>query len=408
MNISKTAVQQSKLIQNSCCRHWQLKRTITKRSHTNSMSYTLKKGKLLIETDTDSIVNYMKKMYNKNQYQLDVCKSATQSVISSTSTHKNNYYDLLGVKRNASINDIKNAYYFLAKAYHPDVTEFGNPEKSTKFQQISEAYSCLIDENKRLEYDKFGNVKPKKLLPLESTLNDMETTEKFIKNDNKNEICITLSFVQAALGIKRDINISNKIECYKCKALNANNTIQTKNCTNCDGRGTIQNHHRLAITVPAGVSDGDVIKILHPIEKKYIQIRCKIEPSQIFTKMDFNVCSTIEIPFTTAILGGTIFVKTIHGDVGVKIPTGTDYNTVIRIKGSGIQKSDFGSGDHLAKIIIKMPKHLTNRQKLLLKSFNHIESKSEINQDDETNKQMDNKQDNSILKHFWKKNKNFH
>lgn len=407
MRLNRTTV--SDLVQNS---YWTMKRSITSRPHTASVPcLTQSDNGQKSNTHDNSLVNYMKKVYENR------CSSAHDHTRRSTSVKTpapkalipKNYYELLGVKQSASTNDVKKAYYQLAKFYHPDMPET-NAEKSAKFKEISEAYSTLVDESKRYEYDKFGRVKSKQSISHETTAqtnvsNNKSTSAMIVPKvcceTATDEIVIPITFIQAALGTKRDINVSAAIVCQTCKENNkpqskvklcnycsGRGTIADKSgrditcklckgaryqfmnvCTECGGRGTIAKKHRYSISIPIGAVNDQLIKVLHPSKSKHIFMRLKVEPNKVFTRKDFDVHSAIEIPFTTAILGGDVKVKTVHGDTVVKVLPGTECHSIIRIPGHGIQKPTVGNGDHVINVVIKMPKNLTSRQKSLLLSF---------------------------------------
>lgn len=410
MRTNKNTV--SDLIQNS---FWSIRRSITNRPQTApALSHVMTNGK---KSNDNTLVSYMKKLHG-NRPRSAIDHSSRTTTIKMPTSHvifPKNYYQMLGVKQNASTHDVKKAYYQLAKFYHPDVSET-NPEKSTKFKDISEAYSILVDESKRYEYDKFGSAKSKQSISHTTNWqmnisNACDACSMVASNDSGettlDEITIPISFVQAALGTKRDITISSAIDCKNCKQNNRSHQSQVKLCnycngtgaildkssqdikcklckgaryqfksicTECTGRGTTLKKHRCSVIVPVGAVNDQLIKVLHPSENKHIFMRLKVEHSKLFTRKDFDVYSSVVIPFTTAILGGELQVKTVHGDTLIKVVAGTECHSTIRIPAAGIRKPTIGSGDHIVSIVVKMPKNLTSRQKLLLESFDNNET----------------------------------
>lgn len=290
---------------------------------------------------------------------------------------KRDYYDILGVSKNASKEEIKKAYRKLALDWHPDRNKSSNAEK--KFKEINEAYEILSDPKKKEAYDQFGHAafapgggfggqgpfgygfpggftRTYKKGPFTYTYTTYSTGGPGIEFDfggfsDPFEIFeqffsggypfgrtsriprygITLTFQQAAKGCEKEITIDGK---------------------------------KRKIKIPAGVDDGSRIRF----GDFYVTI--DVKPDETFQRDGSDVFVNHEIPLTMAILGGTTEVPTIDGDVKLKIRPGTQPGTMIRLRGRGIKHlRGFGRGDQYVRLQVKIPEKLTREQKEALKKL---------------------------------------
>ncbi|XP_011333226.1 protein tumorous imaginal discs, mitochondrial isoform X2 [Ooceraea biroi] len=357
---------------------------------------------------------------------------------------KRNYYEILGVSKNASAKDIKKAYYQLAKKYHPD-TNKGDPSSGKKFQEVSEAYEVLSDDVKRKEYDTWGTTseqmgmgmgqghRPKNYSQhwqYTSTVNAEELFRKIFGDagfqsgafsdfedfaESKHgfgaaqEVIMNLTFSQAARGVNKDININVIDICPKCngsrcelgtKAVKCQycngtgmETISTGPfvmsstcrycqgtrmfikfpCTECDGKGQSVQRKKVTVPVPAGVEDGQTIRLA--VGRKEVFVTFRVEKSRYFRRDGPDVHTEAQVSLAQAVLGGTIRVEGVYEDQTIQVTPGTSSHTRIRLSGKGLKKVDgLGYGDHYVNIKITVPKQLTDEQRALLQAYAELET----------------------------------
>jgi len=283
---------------------------------------------------------------------------------------KRDYYDILGVSKNATAAEIKKAYRKLALEHHPDRNKSSSANE--KFKEINEAYEILSDSKKKEAYDQFGHAAfdpryggfgagaagasdagpfaggfthtyytsdPGVSFDFGGFSDPFEIFAQFFgggspfgRVSRMPRYGLALSFMEAAKGCEKEVVI--------------------------DGR-------RRKIKVPAGVDDGSRIRF----GNFYITI--DVQPDKTFQRDGADVFINQEISLTTAILGGTIEVPTIDGEVKLKIRTGTQPGTMVRLRGRGIPRlRGFGGrGDQYVRLRIKIPQRLTRKQKELIKEF---------------------------------------
>lgn len=335
------------------------------------------------------------------------------------------YYEVLGVSRTASIDDIKNSYKKLAFEYHPDRNP-DNEEAENKFKEINEAYQVLSDENKRAQYDSFGQIRNDGTGGFGggfSNLNDlfgnlfeevftggMGGSRSYKGNDLKYEL--EIEFDEAAFGIEKEIDVRKRKQCGRCSGTGAEEGGEStcnvcngsgsmaysqgffsisQTCTSCSGRGRIitdpcsncfgsgleQFDQKVKVKIPAGVSDGTRLRMRGegdpglkggPSGDLFILITVKEHP--IFTRDGNNLYCELPVNFIQAILGDELEVPILKGTTKMKIPGGTQPDQTFRLKGKGIVDLHTGNlGDLyiIAKVVI--PKKLNKKQKELLSEF---------------------------------------
>lgn len=283
-----------------------------------------------------------------------------------------NYYEILRVDDDASLEEIKTAFRREAKRYHPD-RNIGDKEAEEIFKTVNKAYSVLSDKNKRSEYDKrlFGTQKPGK----SSVIKNIFASEKDLNKENakkrRNERTgknihqeINVTFEEAVNGCKKRINITRYEKCPKCDG--------DRRCKFCKGTGRVRKTQILCVSIPAGIGDTQVITMVgygdageNGGENGDLLLKVNIEPHTFFKRKGFNVVISHEISVFTALLGGYEIVPTIKGDEGINIKAGTQPDERIIIKGAGIPYEDIHGvkhfGDQEVIVKVKIPNNLNNR-----------------------------------------------
>lgn len=286
------------------------------------------------------------------------------------------YYKILGISKDATQEDIKKAYRKLARKYHPDLNK-DNPNAQEKFQEINEANEVLSNPEKRKRYDEYGEnwkyaeelEKQKK----QQTKEQSGTREGtfWYSDDNTSGFS---DFFEELFGYRyRNYNRAMRGKDYESELhLTLRQAAEEqKQILNLNGKN-------IRITIPAGVADGQVIKLRGygepgkgdaPDGDLYITFRIKEDPT--FKRIGNDLYTTTTIDLYTAVLGGEIILDTLNGKVKVKIKAGTQNNSKIRLKEKGfpIYKQSGKYGDLILSIQISIPTLLTERQKELFKQI---------------------------------------
>ena len=345
---------------------------------------------------------------------------------------KRDYYEILNVARNASEAEIKQAYRRLAMKYHPDRNP-GDQVAEEHFKEAKEAYEVLSDSRKRAAYDQFGHA------GVDSStgggfggfggpadLNDLfggvfrdifgggrggPGSQAYRGADLRYNLDLTLE--EAVFGATSKIRVPALVTCATCAGSGAKpgtkpitcptcrgvgqvrmqqgffsiqqtcprcqgrGTIIPEPCGTCGGVGRVEEQKTLSVKVPAGVDNGDRIRLSGegeagesggPPGDLYVQIRVK--PHPIFTREDNDLYCEVPISFTTAALGGDLEVPTLDGRVSLKIPAETQTGKVFRVRGKGVKPVRGGAtGDLLCRVVVETPVNLTREQKELLQKF---------------------------------------
>lgn len=283
---------------------------------------------------------------------------------------KRDYYEILGVSRNASQEEIKKAYRRLALQWHPDRNK--SPEAEEKFKEINEAYEVLSDSQKRAAYDQFGHAAFEPgagpftggktytyrqgpfaytfttFGPGESPFGDFDFSFEGFSDPFE----IFEQFFGSASPFRRKRMPTYRLELDFMEAIKG-----------CEKEVVIEGK-RKKIKIPAGVADGQRIRF----KDFYLSVDVKEHP--IFQREGNDIYVTQKIPFTLAVLGGVVEVPTIDGEVKLRIRPGTQSGTVVRLRGKGVQSPNtFNRGDQYVKIIVEVPTRLTREQRELLKKL---------------------------------------
>ncbi len=305
------------------------------------------------------------------------------------------YYEVLGVSKNATNDELKKAYRKLAIKYHPDKNP-GDKTAEQRFKEAANAYGVLSDSKKRKMYDLRGS----------AGLDDMgfhgfESSADIFNNfgdifgdifgnrsyrertrpqkgpDLRHDI--TISFTDAALGSERQLRFTKSEACDTCNGTGAKNGASTV-CPQCNGEGRVAKTRSLSVKIPVGINNGSALKLSGQGEAGIrggragdLYIHVKIASHPYFEREGLNIRYDAHIPFTKAALGGEIEIPTLNGKATLKVPKCTQSNQTLRMSGQGIKTKDGRTGNQLVKIVIDMPKKLSERQEELLKELEKLE-----------------------------------
>jgi len=323
---------------------------------------------------------------------------------------KRDYYEVLGVQKNASEAEIKKAYRKLAMKYHPD-RNAGDKESEKKFQEIGEAYEVLSDAQKRAAYDQFGHAGMNmgggfggaqgfgNAQGFGDVFGDIfgdifgggrgrgqqqDPNRPQRGADVQMQREITLE--DAVHGTTVEVEIPATKTCDYCKGAGAVTMQQgffamQQTCPACRGSGQVsdpsKSARKLSVKIPAGVDNGDRVRLSGegyegsnkgPSGDLFVQVLVK--PHSIFQRDGNDLHCEVPIDFVTACLGGEIDMPTLDGKVKLKIPAETQTNKKLRLKGKGVKALRSGiTGDLFCHVVVETPVNLNKEQKELLKQF---------------------------------------
>ncbi|MBE7083937.1 MAG: molecular chaperone DnaJ [Clostridiales bacterium] len=346
------------------------------------------------------------------------------------------YYKVLGVDKNASQDDIKKAYRKLARQYHPDLHP-GDNAAAEKFKEINEANEVLSDETKRKNYDTFGDPNGNMggfgggaggfsgFGGFEDIFGDIfggfgggRTRAKTKTKGEDITIELTLSFLDAAKGCRREITYNRNEQCSSCKGTGAKGGTAYKtcekcggtgqiqytssngffrsvnvracdecrgtgkkiidNCKECNGKGYIKTATKLTLDIPAGADTGSYIRKVGFGEASKnggpsgdLIVVMKVENSKIFKRKNFDLYVDVPISFKTAALGGKIKIPLIDDTLEYAIPEGTQSGKIFFVRGKGI-RTNRGTGDLYIVITVEVPTKLSKEQRKLLDKFEEV------------------------------------
>ncbi len=293
---------------------------------------------------------------------------------------KRDYYEVLGINKGASDAEIKSAYRKLARKYHPDVDKTSGAAE--KFKEVSEAYQVLSDANKKRSYDQFGHAAFNKGTPgggasgfdpfgggggysysWSSSGNNQGFSdpfdlfeqifgmggfgEEFARGFRRRQAYqLELGFEEAIHGVSKEIEVE-RVEG------NNNNVVK----------------QRMTIKIPAGVDEGTKMRFGD------IDIVFRIRPSREFIREGTDIFSEISLTIPQAVLGDIVEVNTVWGKVKIKIPSGTQPGSLVRIKGKGVLNLRGKHGDHFVRTKVEIPKTLTHKEKELFEEIGKLRDK---------------------------------
>lgn len=345
---------------------------------------------------------------------------------------KRDFYEVLGVDKGASEEEIKKAYRKLARQYHPDVNKATDAED--KFKEAKEAYETVSDPNKRATYDRYGHVDPNQGMG-GGGQGDMggfgDIFDMFFggggggnrRNPNAPQrgsdlqYSMTIEFKEAVFGKELDLTIPRTEDCGNChgngakpgtkpeacatckgtgqqeviqntafgrivnrrvcSSCNGQGAIIKEKCVECHGSGKVKKQRQIHVKIPAGVDEGAQLRVTGegeagtrggPPGDLYVVIRVK--PHDFFDREGDDIYCEIPLTFTQAALGDDIEIPTLTEKVKLKIPAGTQTNTYFRLKGKGVPRlRGYGQGDQHVKVTVVTPTSLSDDQRELLREF---------------------------------------
>ena len=355
--------------------------------------------------------------------------------------NKRDYYEVLGLTRNASEQEVKSAYRKLAVQYHPDK----NPNDKLaeeKFKEAAEAYSVLSDPDKRSRYDRFGHgglqggfsgFDPTTFADFGDILGDFFGFGDIFGTRRRGgpergadlRYDLKISFREAAFGLKTKIKIPRQDTCDDCSGKGAApgtspvtcptcqgagqvryqqgffsisrtcsqcsgaGRIIRDPCRACQGRGTVRKEKVLEIKIPAGVDNGARLRIQAegeaggsggPAGDLYVVIY--VEEHPFFQRQDSSIYCQIPISITQAVLGGEVSVPTLEGEERVKIPSGTQTGTVFRLRNKGVVSlGERGRGDQFVTVNVVIPTKLSREQKQLFEQLSKLNKDEDLTQE---------------------------
>jgi DnaJ-class molecular chaperone len=316
------------------------------------------------------------------------------------------YYEVLGIKRDATEDQIRQAFRKLARKYHPDVNP-GDKSAEEKFKELNEAYEVLSDSTKRKKYDQLGanwrdgaeftpppgwgrtSVEYEDLGSVfgSSGFSDFFETlfggrgastgargraARAAKGQDA-EAEMEISLEDAHRGGRQRITLQGVRACPTCNGTGVSSGVV---CTSCRGSGQVLNPKSLDVNIPVGAREGSVIKLprqgqpgVSGAEPGDLYIKLRIRPRPDFTISGDDV--TVDVPITAweAVLGATIEVPTIEGKAEMKVPAGTQSGQRLRLRGQGLNKRGGGRGDAYVRLKIVVPTHPTAKEKELFKQL---------------------------------------
>jgi molecular chaperone DnaJ len=325
------------------------------------------------------------------------------------------YYKILGVNRDSSEKDIKQAYRRLARQYHPDVNP-GDKSAEARFKEVNEAYEVLSDKDKRQKYNKYGdqwqyadqfekaganqNVRwdfsgsgPEGFQFDQGDLGDLFSgifgrgrTGGFSRQvrprrgrDIEHPVEVTLE--EAYNGSNRILSMESREACPSC---NGSGLIQNAVCSACMGSGMVSGMKRIEVKIPAGVKDGSRVRISGKGEVGYsggkagdLYLVVSVKPHKQFQRSGDNLKVEVPVPLMTALLGGETQVPTLKGKLALKIPSETQNGREFKLAGQGMPKlNSSAKGDLIAKVKVVLPEKLTDEEKKLYRQLADLRSDS--------------------------------
>ena len=344
---------------------------------------------------------------------------------------KRDYYEVLGVARTATDDELKKAYRKLAVKLHPDKNPDDRQAAEERFKELVEAYQVLSDAERRAAYDRFGHASFEQGggpagfdmgAGFEDILGDL-FGDFFGTNRSRGRgrarrgqdlrYDLEIAFEEAAFGCEKTISVPRMVACETCGGRGAKPGTQPKTCpqcrgsgqvrfqqgffsiaktcghcngqgsiiaspcTDCGGAGALRRTSQLSIKVPAGVDSGSRLKLRGegesgagggPAGDLYVVLQ--VREHALFVREGADVVCDVPVSFAQAALGADLEVPTLDGPAKVKMPAGTQSGHLFRLKGKGIRDlNGYGRGDEVVRIVVETPKKLTARQRELLEEF---------------------------------------
>lgn len=346
---------------------------------------------------------------------------------------KRDYYEVLGVGKSATKDEIKKSYRKLSKKYHPDINK--DADAPEKFKEIKEAYEVLSDDQKRAHYDQFGHTDPNQggfggggdfgggfgFEDIFSSFFGGGGSRRRDPNAPRQgadlQYTMTLSFEEAAFGKDTTIEIPREETCDTCDGsgakpgskvdtcshcngsgqlnveqntpfgrivnrrvchhCNGSGKIIRDKCSTCHGAGKVKKQKKISVKIPAGVDDGQQLRVAGQGEPGVnggppgdLFVVFSIRGHEFFEREGDDIYCEMPITFSQAALGDEVEVPTLHGKVKLKVPAGTQTGTNFRLRGKGVPNvRGYGQGDQHVVIRVITPTKLSEKQKELLRDF---------------------------------------
>lgn len=360
---------------------------------------------------------------------------------------KRDYYEVLGVGKSATKDELKKAYRKLSKQFHPDINK--EPGADEKFKEVKEAYEVLSDDQKRAQYDQFGHVDPNQGFGgadfgggfggFEDIFNSFFGGGGGRRRDPNAprqgadlQYTMTLKFEEAVFGKETDIEIPREETCDTCDGSGAKpgtkvdtckhchgsgqlNVEQNtpfgrivnrrvchycngtgkeikEKCSTCSGTGKVTRRNKIHVKIPAGVDDGQQLRVAGKGEAGInggpsgdLYIVFHIRSHEFFEREGDDIYCEMPITFVQAALGDEVEVPTLHGKVKLKVPAGTQTGTKFRLKGKGVPNvRGYGTGDQHVLVKIVTPTKLSEKQKQLLREFAEVSGQMPLGDHEES------------------------
>ncbi|OGO01568.1 MAG: molecular chaperone DnaJ [Chloroflexi bacterium RBG_13_52_12] len=324
-----------------------------------------------------------------------------------------NFYDILGLKKDVTDKEIKQAYRRLARKHHPDVNP-GDKTAEAKFKEINAAYEVLSDKEKRQKYDKYGDkwqyadqfeqasrqqAQYQQYSPgggssfrfggdtggMDSLFDELfggmrsrgSSRRPQSRRGQDMESSVEVTLEEAFSGTSRMINLQGEQPCAAC---NGTGQIQNLPCSACRGAGVISKINRLEVKIPAGVTTGSRVRISGKGQTGYgsgtsgdLYLNITVSPHLTFERQGDDLTTNVPVPLTVAVLGGEVQVPTPKGKLALKIPPETQNGRVFRLAGQGMPHLGKSTrGDLKAKVSVVVPTKLSEKEKELFRQLNEL------------------------------------
>lgn len=339
---------------------------------------------------------------------------------------KKDYFEILGVSKNCTDEDLKKAYRRLALQYHPDRNP-GDKEAEERFKEINEAYEVLSNPEKRMGHERYRTTADGDMFfgfgwddrfktAFDDLFDDFFGTQRERQRHRKGgdlRYNIDLEFEEAVFGVEKEIKIPRQERCpscngsrvepgyepVRCRYCNGKGAVRQSQgfftitrtcsycggdgylienpCKTCGGKGYVRRERVLKVKIPPGVDTGTRVKIRD--EGAYGQgdttpgdlyVVLNVKEHPIFEREGNNIIVNVDVTFPLLALGGKITVPTIEGETQLTVPPGTQPDNTFRLKGMGIPKSNgYGRGDQFVRLNLKIPSKLSDKQKALLEEL---------------------------------------
>ena len=348
-------------------------------------------------------------------------------------TDKRDYYEVLGVGRSATADEIRRAYRKLARQHHPDINREDGAEE--RFKEINEAYEVLSDDNRRTAYDRFGHAAngfgggdPFGFGGAGSPFGDL--FESFFgaaagasrrraapARGADLQVSVDVTFEEAVFGVEKEVELQRFESCEAChgtkmrdgqtpprcttcggtgevrrvqqtilgqfmtstpcSTCNGEGTMVTDPCPNCRGRGRVSRARTIGVSIPAGIDENATLRLTgqgeasaHGGPTGNLYVKVRIAPHPLFTRQHKTIQSQVGVNVAQAALGDELEIATIDGPVAFTLPSGTQSGQQFRLRGRGVPDLRGGNrGDQIVTVQVITPRDLTEEQRLLFEQL---------------------------------------